>query len=711
MLTTLLGVPLLGIVALVMVYALTEMPEKNPDVDKQTSSILYSDGSEIGRIGTVNRRLVRLDQVPLHVRQAVLAAEDRNYYSEPGISPSGIARAALANLRGGEISEGGSTITQQYVKNAHLTAERTFSRKFQEIFIAVKLDRARTKDEILRDYLNTVYFGRGALGIQAAAESYFGVPVEKLTVAQGAVLASSLRSPALYDPADHPERAAGRWKYVINGMVGEKWLTPEQAAELRMPPTRTGGRRNALAGPNGHVVRAVRDELARHGVDNERVDLGGLRIQTTIDRKAQAAAIETMTEEIGPDAGFVGGLVSVQPGSGEIRAMYGGRDYTGTFNGASFNLATQAVKQPGSSFKPFALAAALQDGMSVRTRFRGTAPLDVEGWDGGDGETVRNSGNAQCPRCTLIEATERSINTVYAQLAVKLTGKRIADMAYAAGVSKQHESPNHMSKNNRGFGPSIVLGTYEVSPLDQANAFATFAANGQASSPHLVTKVTNSDGVVLYTARRQQSRAFSPQVAADATYAMRQVIYGEDGTGKRARLDGERPAAGKTGTTQENKNAWFVGYTPQLSTAVWIGNYGGEESLGDQGTGGRVPARIWGEYTDDALNGVEFRDFPEPVFGGSTRSGVPSSRTGDDDDRDNDNDTRPLRTATAGSSAPPSPTATATPIATETVVPTDPATPEPTRTRKSPKPTDRGPNPTPTVEPSVRASPSRAGPG
>jgi hypothetical protein len=340
------------------VYARTEIPEPNAEATAATVRILYEDGSEIGRVGAQNRIPVSLDQVPEHVQLAVLAAEDRGFYTEPGISPRGIARALLTNVRGGGVQQGGSTITQQYAKNAFLTAERTYSRKVKEVFIALKMSRQLEKDQILEDYLNTIYWGRQASGIGVAARTYFGTDdVSTLTVAQGAVLAASIRSPGNYDPTEDPERAQARWEYVLDGMVEQGWLTQEERAAQVYPAVLAPGqgvRNNDLTGPKGHVIRQVQSELAARGFDEQRLSDGGLVVRTTIRKAAQEAAVAPCRTSPARRRGGrpAGALVSIEPSTGAVVAYYGGA--TGT--GFDFANNTGTGRQPGSTFKPFVLA-------------------------------------------------------------------------------------------------------------------------------------------------------------------------------------------------------------------------------------------------------------------------------------------------------------------------------------------------------------------
>ena len=609
-LVALLG-PLVAVFALLgIAYAATDVRPPSEIDSPQVSVITYDDGTEIGRIGAQNRQDVPLSKVSKAAQQAVLAAENRDYYSEPGISPKGILRAAWANIRGGGVEQGASTITQQYAKNAYLSSERTFSRKMREILVAVKLDRRYSKEQVLEYYLNTVYFGRGAYGIQVAAQTYFGKPAEKLTASEGAVLAALLRSPSGYDPAKKPEQARERWNYVIDGMREEGWLEGEPA----YPQVKPRKDSNALAGPQGYLIQQVQDELEKNGITESEIASNGLRITTTIDRQAQAAAVKAVQEVTGKTApkGVRRALVSVEPGTGRIRAQYAGDDFVTR----PFNDVTQGIAQPGSSFKPFVLAAALDNGMSLKMRMDGTSPQTF-----GDYE-VRNFGpgkGEQFGTIDLVQATVHSVNTVYVPLGEKAGLTHVAETAARLGVTAD------MSKDQRF--PSFSLGVTAVRPLDQAVAYATLAARGVRAEPFLVQQVTDARKRVIYQAKRRTTEALPQSVADDTSFALQEVV--KRGTGRAAQLPG-RPAAGKTGTTTGNTAAWFVGYTPQLATAVALFSDKQDVPLRgiagvDQVTGGSLPARTWQQFMSVATEGMPVKEFAPPVFGGNAPSPSPSA--------------------------------------------------------------------------------------
>ena len=617
----------LGVALLVGVgYAMTDVPEPNESATATATRILYSDRSEMGRVGEQNRIPVSLDEVPQDVQLAVLSAEDRGHYENPGINPKGIVRALFANVRGGGVEQGGSSITQQYAKNAFLTQDRTFTRKVKEVFIALKMTREVEKDKILEDYLNTIYFGRQASGIEVAAQTYFNRPARELSLAQGAVLAASIKSPATLDPEKHPEEARARWEYVLDGMVDQGWLTEAERAQQQYPPVAKigqGNRNNDLSGPKGYVIQAVLEELAERGFEEDRLSAGGLVVTTTIRKGAQDAAIEAVQEVTGDSPGeddLQGALVSVKPDTGEVFAYYGGATGTG------FDFANQGDGRPaGSSMKPYVLAAALEEGMSLRTRLDGNSGKEFPGVE----EPIENFGEESYGRVDLVEATQRSINTAYFQLGLEVGPQKVADLAHRAGIPDSVP----LAGPDGNVEGGISLGIYDVHVLDQAVGFATFANQGVPVEPFLVRAVQDRNRDVVYEAETEfGERAFSEDVAADATFAMQAVV--QRGTGRGARLDDGRDVAGKTGTSQENKDAWFVGYTPQLSTAVWLG-YAQPKTIvidGVEATGGGFSTRIWKDYNEVALEGQPEEDFPEPAYVGSRRS--IDSGSGDDDDEE-----------------------------------------------------------------------------
>ncbi|MFW5470359.1 transglycosylase domain-containing protein [Knoellia sp. CPCC 206435] len=702
---TLLALFVLGLAGLGVAYAMTDVPKPNEVATAQTSVVYYSDGkTELARISEYNRESVELKQVPVHVQRAMLAAEDRNFYKNNGISPTGIARAVWVAVKGGQATQGGSTITQQYVKNYFLSQDRTLQRKAREILISVKIDGQQSKDEILENYLNTIYYGRGAYGIQTAAKAYFGKDVSKLTPAEGAFLASAIRGPSFYDPRlgeEQVKNAQTRSSYILDAMVAQGWLTPQQRAAATFPKF-AEYKPPSAGGTNGYIVQLVKDELARKiKLTEADISSGGLRITTTIDRPKQQAAVEAIRERMPKGyAGLNVGLVSIKPGDGAVQALYGGADYAKN----QFNTATDATMQAGSVFKIFTLIAALQGGdVSIRNSFDGSSPQYFDEFENPAGETdfnqrggVRNFNNRDYGRVTVPEATADSVNTVYARLNILATPQKTAAAATAAGIT---------TKLNPNF--ANVLGSDSVKVIDMANAYATLAAKGVRATPYYVKAVASTDEAFDYKAKPATKRVFDEDLVSDVVYSMQQVV--ERGSGEYAgdRLD--REAAGKTGTSSDNYSAWFDGFTPQLATAV--GMYKGDGSVKEANqmddvpgwgaiTGGTIPVRIWTDYMRVATEGMEELDFPEPAY--INRDAAPK-RTERPRTTENDSSTNQPRPTTREPDPTPTrtvePTPTPTPTPTRTVAPEPTPTPEPTRPKPG-KPTATLPplpEPTPTT--------------
>ncbi|MFE0643124.1 transglycosylase domain-containing protein [Streptomyces sp. NPDC058877] len=602
-------------------YLLVEIPPANASAVAQSNVYLYRDGTPLARDGEVNRENVRLDQVPLTVRRAVLAAEDRDFHTSRAVDPKAMVRAAW-NTVTGKGRQSGSTITQQYVKNYYLGQEQTLSRKAKEFFIAIRLGREKSKEDILQGYLNTSYFGRNAYGVQAAARAYYGKDVGGLDTAEGAYLAALLKAPSAYDVTTHPEnraKAVARWHYVLDGMVGEGWLSPADRAAARFPAPRTARPATALSGQRGYVVQAVEEYLTERGIlDEEALASGGFRITTTLEPAKQEALTEAVEERVVSRLDPAGvpadryvrvGAAAVDPANGKVLALYGGVDYTQQY----VNNATRRDYQVGSTFKPFVFTAAVQSGAQTQqglpitpyTLYDGTDRRPVEGWSGSPYDPANEDGRSygEIPVGT---ATDLSVNTVYAQMAVDVGPAHVRRTAIALGVPG--------STPDLTASPSIALGPATASVLDMASAYATLAAHGRNGTYSLVEDVSR-DGrhLALPAARRRQ--AVSREAADTTTAILRSVV--ETGTGTAAQAAG-RPAAGKTGTAEDDKAAWFAGYTPDLAAVVALMGQdpesGAQEPLyGALGlprvNGGGAPAEIWARFTREALAGTAPQDF------------------------------------------------------------------------------------------------------
>ncbi len=593
-----------GATLFALAYFTVDIPDPNAYVNSQATIFHYSNGEEIGRVGTQNRQIIPLAKIPLNVRHAVLAAEDRGFYSNRAFSVTGIARAILNNLKGGSL-QGGSTITQQYAKTAFLTPSRTIQRKIKELVIAIKLENQLSKDQIFESYLNTIYFGRGSYGVMTASQQYFNRNVDQLTNAQAAIIASILRSPGLYDPAfkeGNKERLIARFEYVKKGMVDAGWLDEKDAAKMKFPTVAPRSTSGQLSGPKGHVIEAVQKELAKLGFSQDQLLVGGLVIKTTLDQKAQQSAVDAVNKfypSKAPDNLRIG-LVAIRPGTGEIVALYGGRDYLAR----QLSDATQSIALAGSTFKPFAIIAALEQGIPLTSMWNGDSPQTFD--DAGKPYIVSNYGNEGWGQIDLLYATKHSINTVFVPLGIKVGPVAVVDVARRAGI------PDSVAMMPT---PSVVLGVASPHVIDVANAYATFAAQGIKSKPFLVTEVLGSNKGVLYQAKPETQEVFSKEVMADLTYSLKAVVTG--GTGAAALALG-RPAAGKTGTSQSNASAWFSAYTPQLAASVAFFRDSASESLNGIGgltslTGGTFPAKIWTAFMKGALKGEPVMDFPAPA--------------------------------------------------------------------------------------------------
>jgi membrane peptidoglycan carboxypeptidase len=592
-----------GSVLFALAYFTVDIPDANAYVNSQSTIIQYSNGEEIGRVGTQNRQIVPLAKIPLNVRHAVLAAEDRGFYSNRAFSVTGILRAVVNNLRGGSL-QGGSTITQQYAKTAFLTPSRTIQRKIKELVIAIKLENQLSKDQIFESYLNTIYFGRGSYGVMTASQQYFNRNVDQLTNSQAAVIASILRSPGLYDPAfkeGNLERVQARFEYVKEGMIEAGWLDEDGAAKMKFPTVAPRSTSGQLSGPKGHVIEAVTKELVKLGFTQDQLLVGGLVIKTTLDQKAQQSAVDAVNKFYPSKApeNLRIGLVAIRPGTGEIVALYGGRDYLQR----QLSDATQSIALAGSTFKPFAIIAGLEQGIPLTSMWNGDSPQTFD--DLGKPYIVSNYGNEGWGQVDLMYATKHSINTIFVPLGIKVGPAAVVDVARRAGI------PESVAMIPT---PSVVLGVASPRVIDVANAYATFAAQGIKSRPYLVSQVIGSNKGVLYEGKQETQEVFSKEVMADLTYALKGTITG--GTGAAALALG-RPAAGKTGTSQSNASAWFSAYTPQLAASVALFRDSASESLNGIGgltsvTGGTFPARIWTAFMKGALKGEPVMEFPAP---------------------------------------------------------------------------------------------------
>ncbi|MFE9819892.1 transglycosylase domain-containing protein [Streptomyces sp. NPDC005773] len=668
------------LVALVLIggfiagYQLVDIPPANASATAQSNVYLYKDGSVIARDGEVNRENVRLAQVPRTVQHAVLAAEDRDFYSERAVDIKAMVRAGWNTLTG-KGKQGGSTITQQYVKNYYLGQEQTVVRKIKEFFIAIKLNREETKDQIFEGYLNTSYFGRNAYGIQAAAQAYYSKDIGDITTAEGAYLASLLNAPSAYDVITHPENkpaALARWNYVLDGMVKEDWLGAGERAALTFPLPGPVKPANSLSGQRGYIVQAVEDYLVQNDIlDEKTLATRGYRITTTLEKKKQDALVEAVDDNVmsktskknKADRNVRVGGASIDPATGRVLALYGGIDYTRQY----VNNATRRDYQVGSTFKPFVFTSAVanrsttQDGRRITpsTIYDGTNKRMVQGPDGPTGYDPANEDDVSYGPITVRTATDKSVNAVYAQMAEDVGPEKVRTTAIDLGIPK--DTPDLTAS------PSIALGPSTASVLDMTEAYATLADHGRHGDHVLVDQVTK-DGESVRLPGRTTKQAVTREAADTTTSILQSVVDG--GTGTAAQGSG-RPSAGKTGTAEEDRAAWFAGYTPDLATVIAVmgqdPDTGAQESLyGALGlpriNGGGAPAQTWAQYTRTALRGTPVANFHLNLESGTDETELPSEE-----------DTAP------GTTGQPSRTPSSTaPTTSSSAPPTTPSTPETT---------------------------------
>jgi penicillin-binding protein 1A len=620
-------------------YVLAQVPLPVADQPVETTFLYDTGGNKLAELaGSENRTSVHLDAVSPHLVAAVLAGEDHDFFRHPGVDIGAIARATVADLRGKPL-QGGSTITQQYVKNTYVGDERSLARKLKEAVLAVKLERKLPKAEILERYLNTVYFGRGAYGVQAAAKAYYFTSVDQLDVRQAAFLAGLIRAPEAADPSLHPAEADRRRDLVVAAMLDEHAITPAEATAARAEPVAAWSRPRAdvvhdryvdaqFATP--YVVEHVRRQLRALGFTDDQINGGGLRVTTSLDLHLQEAAYRAVYTDTLNQAGDPAGALVAVDTDGWVRAMVGGRDWDASMPYARVNLATGRSgggtgRQPGSSFKPMALAAAVDAGYSSESAFDAPASFTFPKADNGKDYKVSNFEGEAFDRLNLVDATRLSANTVYAQLVDALGPERVAAMARRLGITS--DVPPVLS---------ISLGTPFVSVVEMADAYLTFATGGIQVAPELIERVTDQDGNVLYAPQVRRQRVLQQHTADVVTWALRQVVG--SGTGTRAQLPVD--AAGKTGTTQDHGDAWFVGYTPGLSTAVWMGYPEGQKHRmehvhGIKVTGGSLPAQAWQRFmavaTKDPRYAGRFGPKPDLTTGrvvpGSARMSATTTTT------------------------------------------------------------------------------------
>ena len=577
---------------------MSDLPEV-ANVKPAASSQIYDvHGNLITTVhATENRLPVKLSQVPKDLQNAFIATEDNRFYSHHGVDPIGIMRAIWVNIAHDGVAEGGSTITQQLARNAFLTQDRTLKRKIMEAMLAIRIEQYYTKQEILEMYLNQIYFGQGAYGVQAAAHVYFGKNVQDLDLAQSAMLAGLPQSPNYYSPLTNYKAGKARQAVVLGQMVKYDYIDQATADKAKDEDLGLREKSEAAHSDNNasYFIDYVISEIAeKYGDDAVYKD--GLKIYTTIDMKAQDAAVQAMhnlPNFYTDDKGLTqpqGALIAINPHNGYIVAMVGGR------GDDSFNRAVLAERQPGSAFKPFVYLAAIQDGMTPGT-VMDDKKIEFNGW------SPKNYEGTYSGQMTLLYALQHSVNTIAVQLADAVGMRKVLNLASSLGITTLDDSKD----NNL----AAALGglTNGVKPIDMAVAYGTLANGGVKVKPVAITKIVDRNGQVVEENSTEEQRVVDPKYAYVITNMLESVMSG--GTGGGASIG--RPAAGKTGTTDESKDAWFVGYTPDLVAAVWMGDDYGIETL-DGITGGTVPAVIWRDFMSQALNAMEIpaSDFTVP---------------------------------------------------------------------------------------------------
>ena len=611
-----------GVVGVLYTFANVPLPEKAPTAQLIILQDRY--GHQLTTLAPEeNRREVPVETISPNMKAAVLAAEDREFFHHGAISYRGLARAAFANVVQRRVAQGGSTITQQYVKNAipDVGRERTMFRKLKEAIMAVKLERRYSKEQILGFYLNTIYFGRGAYGVEAAARTYFpgagkrpDTTAKDLTPAQAAFLAGAIRSPEFYSKPENAQAARARRNIVLRNMAQQGSLSPEVAAKAMAVPlgvtTDKPGKSGIARSPAPYFLEKVRQQLVDR-LGQQRVNLGGFKVITTLDPRMQGAAATAVGQVLTRPGDPEASVVAIEPKSGAVRAMYGGRNY----QKQQFNLATDAMRQAGSTMKPFVLEQWLNDGNSVRASFNGPPRIVI------DGQQIHNYGDESYGQVDLMKATRDSINTVYMQLILKTQATRVAALARSTGVNDILSSTE--KRPNLTGHPSLALGASGVSTLQLASAYGTWANRGAHVQPYLIEGITDladrrielldEHGRKFGTHQVQSRQVVDRSVADTINSALRGVV--ESGTGTAAQIG--RPAAGKTGTTNDYTDARFVGYTPDLVASVWMGYKDERHKLLNvhgipRVSGGSLPAVMWRDFMSRALFGAKPTPFAEP---------------------------------------------------------------------------------------------------
>ena len=613
----------LGIGAFAYLYATTEIPQPESIAVAENTTVYYADGTTpIGTFSEQNREIIDCSVLPDYVGQAVVASEDRSFYTNRGIDLVGIARAFWNNLTTGS-RQGGSTITQQYAERYYLGETTSYLGKAREAILALKIAQAQDKDQVLCNYMNTIYLGRGTYGIQAAAKAYFGKEAKDLTVAEAAMLAGIIPSPSSWDPAVDPEQAQARFTRVLRIMQEDGYITAQEQQEAQFPQTIEYTQQNSYQGANGYLLQMVRDELTGDGTFSaEQLDTGGYAIVTTIDKSKQDLMYSVVSpaqngmQGVIPDGMEFGGI-SVNAKDGSIISVYAGEDYLTK----QLNQATQSVYEIGSTMKPMALLGAIQEGVNLDTVFNGNSPRKFDGI----ADPVGNFGNMSYGNVNLYTATAQSLNTVYMDVQAKLGTQRIAEIAKEAGAE---------SDSLDGTNPFTVLGNNALTTKDVARMYATIANQGNRPNIHIVSSVKNTDGEDIYKAPTDTTQVFDANDTALVTKAMTGTV--QNGTATEALAVGHNLAM-KTGTANDSYAASAVGFTPSVVSvfAMWYPDANGNPqevpAFGGWSGGSDYPVHLFTQYMTQALAGTDNETFPNAVdhgkVGGSDGSWGLGSQT------------------------------------------------------------------------------------
>lgn len=592
------------------------IPEPEGVSIARSSNIYAADGTLLAILrGATYRVPVDYDEMPVHLRNAAVASEDARFFDHDGLDLRAIIRALNADFQAGSTVQGGSTITQQYVGTVFVGKERTLERKIREAQLASQLEREVPKEQILERYLNTIYFGAGAYGVEAAANTFFGKSAKELSLSEAAQLVGFIPAPNRYSPYQFPERAEARRLEVLRRMEATGFLDPRRSQQARQDrPTFQEARPTEEILEYPWFVDTVKRYLQhRYGV--ERTFNGGLEVYTTLDPRMQEAAENSISEALPNASDPYASVVAIEPATGYVKALVGGRDY----EEERFNIAIQGRRQPGSAFKTFVTVAALESGILPGTTFSGPSTICLAAWR--PDCQVRNFDNAGFGTIDLRRATVNSVNTVYAQLVLRVGPEEVVDTVRRMGIPGPQWMPPRSGcitserdscRTKIDPFPALALGSEEVTPLEMASAYATLANRGVYQEPRVVTLVTEADGTVIEEGPAAPYRALDEQIADNINDILQGVVTG--GTGTRAGIG--RPAAGKTGTAQDFQNAWFSGYTPELSTSVWVGHRDANRALLNvQGlrrvTGGSIPAQIWAAFMGVALEDAPVLEFAQ----------------------------------------------------------------------------------------------------